>query len=101
MWPSSAAAPVEPRYTSPFRISPPPIPGPSLLRLQQLSCELLHQLVLAEAGRGLTALVLDFLLGVDDSDGHLRSAEIDADGLPHAHPWGSRRWLSGGGMRKY
>ena len=40
----------------------------------QLPRELLDQLVLAEPDRGLPALVVDVLLGVDDPDGHLGAA---------------------------
>jgi hypothetical protein len=42
---------------------------------------------------------MDVTLFVYHSDQHLRAAEIDADRLPRAQL--SRRWLSGGGMRKY
>ena len=59
--------------------------GPRLLGLLQLPGELLDQFLLAEARRGLAALVVDLLLGVDDTDRHLGPPEVDADGLPRRH----------------
>jgi hypothetical protein len=72
--------------------------GPGVLGLLELPGEILDDLVFAQSDRWLPALVVDMPIVVHDSDQHLGAAKVDADRLACAQ---QRRWLSGGGMRKY
>ena len=71
--------------------------GPRRPGLLQLGGEVLDEPVLAQPNRGLRALVVDLLLGIDDPDEHLCAAQVNADRFASAQ----RREGSGGGMRKY